>query len=73
MKVPLFITLNKEDDNFCGECMFKSTDFLNNVGTCLLFNKTLNPRIRYGSVEYWYTCDECDTAVRQSFHEFIEP
>lgn len=53
------------DEEKCLECMFKDTDFHLRAGVCLLFKNALESEIKYGSVDHWIPCNECNLVWRK--------
>ena len=62
------IEINTKDGEgqICDMCPFMDNDFLDRVGTCLLFKETLRPNYAHGDVESWNTCDQCQIVHRQT-------
>ena len=53
------------DEEKCLECDFKDADMFGHYGRCLLFKESLVPRIKYGDVDYYKPCNECNLAWRK--------
>ena len=62
MEIVLKITV---EDERCGDCIFKDSDWLDETAKCLLFNEPLKPHRKYGDIEYWDQCHQCRLISRK--------
>ncbi len=42
------------------DCPFLDSNVFDTRGKCLLFNEALTPKTKFGEVEAWETCNDCD-------------
>lgn len=57
------IRTKNDEGKRCDDCPFLDQDFLKRRAKCLLFRETLTPRMKWGDVEYWNTCEQCSHVV----------